>query len=220
VVVSLRSQVSLEEMLESVLKVPYEQFTLIGFSMGGYVAQEFALRFPQRVKRLILLGSSCEGYPPQEKEVVLKALPMIEKGLFKGLTEKRMKEFLHPDSYRNDHIRQLIQSMAGADASEVYLRQLRATLNRRDLSRTVREISCPFHVIAGKEDRIVPLESILRFELFAPKVDVHLLSECGHFLPLEKPERVNELLFQFETSATSIVTGNVPAAQPVAAGLI
>ena len=119
-VVNLRVQESLDEMLDSVANVPFKLFILVGFSMGGYVAQEFTLRFPDRVKKLILIGSSCEGYPPDEKEIILKALPMIRKGMFKGLTEKRLREFLHPKSYDDSTIRNLIHSMAGTDAGAVY----------------------------------------------------------------------------------------------------
>ncbi len=85
--------------------------------------------------------------------------------------------------------------MAGSDAGEVYRRQLKATLDRRDLSGEIGAIACPFYAIAGKEDRIVPVESILRIEERAPRAEIHVFAECGHFIPLEKPDRVNEVLF-------------------------
>ncbi len=196
-VVNLRTQSTLEEMLESVSNVPFENFVLVGFSMGGYVAQEFALKFPERVKKLVLIGSSSEGYPAHEKEIILKALPQIEKGLFKGLTEKRLQQFLHPRSYENAGIRELIHSMAGQDAGEVYLRQLKATLDRRNLSKEIGQIRCPISVIAGKDDCIVSVDSILRMEKYAPRAEINVLPDCGHFVPLEKPDRVNELIYEF-----------------------
>lgn len=195
-VANLRTQESVDAMLESVAQAPFESFVLVGFSMGGYIAQEFALRFPERVQKLVLIGSSCEGYPPREKEIIERALPQIEKGLFRGLTEKRLRQFLHPSSYENPAIRELVRDMAGgADAGEVYRRQLKATLDRRNLSKEIGTLRCPISVIAGKDDQIVPVESILRMEKYAPRAEINILSDCGHFVPLEKPERVNELLF-------------------------
>lgn len=196
-VVHLRTQSTLEAMIQAVADVPFEFFVLVGFSMGGYVAQEFALKHPARVKKLILMGSSSEGYPPHEKEIILRALPQIERGLFRGLTEKRLKEFLHPKSYEDVGIRNLIHSMAGVDAGEVYFRQLKATLDRRNLSTEIGKIRCPISVIAGKDDKIVPVESILRMERYAPQAEINVLPDCGHFVPLEKPERVNELIHEF-----------------------
>jgi pimeloyl-ACP methyl ester carboxylesterase len=183
-------------MLSAVAETPFDTFVLVGFSMGGYIAQEFTLRYPQRVEALVLIGSSCEGYPPGEREIILRAMPQIEKGLFRGLTEKRLRQFLHPKAYEDTGVRELIHSMAGSDAGEVYLRQLKATLDRRNLSQEIGKIQCPISVIAGKDDQIVPVESILRMERYAPRAEINILSECGHFVPLEKPDKVNELLFE------------------------
>lgn len=196
-VANLRTQDSLDAMVESVAQAPYGSFILAGFFMGGYVAQEFALRFPARVSKLVIIACSSEGYPPGEKEVVQRSIPMIEKGLFKGLTERRMREYLHPYSYQDAGIRELIQSMAGIDAAQVYLRQLKATLDRRSLSEEIGKVRCPISVIAGKDDKIVPAESILRMEKYAPRAEINILPECGHFVPLEKSERVNELMMEF-----------------------
>jgi len=98
-VVNLRTQNTLDEMIETVTLVPYEKFVIVGFSMGGSVAQEFTLKYPARVQHLVVIGSSALGYPAHEREIVLKAKPMIDKGLFKGITERRLKEFLHPKNY-------------------------------------------------------------------------------------------------------------------------
>lgn len=193
-VVNLRTQTTLEAMLDSVDDVPLPTFILVGFSMGGYVAQEFALRYPERVQQLVIVGTSSEGYPPAEKEVVLKALPLLEKGIFRGITEKRLREFLHPESYENPGIRQTVLSMAGPDAKDVYLRQLKATLDRRDLSDFIGSVNRPITVVAGKQDRIVPIESVRRTKKYAPHARIHELDSCGHFVPLEKPRELNALL--------------------------
>jgi pimeloyl-ACP methyl ester carboxylesterase len=197
-VVNLRTQESVGAMVESVAQSPFEKFILVGFSMGGYIAQEFALQYPERVLKLVLMGSSCEGYPPGEKEIIQRALPQIEKGMFRGLTEKRLRQFLHPRSYDNPAIRELVRDMAGGDdAGAVYRRQLNATLDRRNLSQEIGSLHCPMSVLAGKDDQIVPVESILRMEQYAPRAEIHVLSECGHFVPLERPDQVNEILYYF-----------------------
>jgi pimeloyl-ACP methyl ester carboxylesterase len=162
--------------------------------MGGYVAQEFALRFSERVEHLVLMGSGTQGYPAKEQELILKARPLIEQGLFKGVTDKRLREILHPNSYANMALRELIHSMAGPDAAEVYLRQLDATLGRRDLSSVIGGLSCPLTAIGGLQDPMVPPEDIQIFEKLVPGADVHLLDKCGHFVPLEQGEQVNEIL--------------------------
>ncbi len=196
-VINLRSQKSVEEMLSSVEQVTRERFVLVGFSMGGYIAQEFVLRHPRRVKALILIGSSIEGYPEPEKEVVLKYLPMIQKGLFKGVTDKRLQQFLHPQAYAQREIRDLVQAMAGPDASEVYYRQLCATLVRRDLTHAVSELNCPTLLVGGREDQIVSAESLERSARAFLLAELRIIEACGHFVPLEKPEELHSIIHEF-----------------------
>lgn len=192
--VNLRTQDNLPDMIAEVEKAPFKKFIVVGFSMGGYVALEFALNFPDRVKHVVAIGSSFLGYPAHELQVVEKAIPMIEKGLFKGITQRRMKEFLHPDSYEKAEVRDLIQSMAGPDASAVYLRQLKATLYRNNLSDKIIHLKKPLTAIGGKQDQVVLPETILEFKKAVPNSNVILLEGCGHFVPLEKPNEVNEIL--------------------------
>ncbi|MFS4457760.1 alpha/beta fold hydrolase [Bdellovibrio sp. HCB2-146] len=194
IVVNLRTQNTLEKMLDSVYEVSFDSFVLVGFSMGGYVAQEFALRYSERVEHLVVMGSSTQGYPPKEQEVITQALPVIRGGLFKGITDRRLREFLHPKSYAKPELRELIHSMAGPDAAQVYLRQLEATLGRRDLSSEIGNIVCPLTAIGGHDDHIVSAESILAFNKLVPNAQVQILEECGHFVPLEQPAVVNEIL--------------------------
>ena len=192
--VNLRTQDNLPAMLAEVEKAPFNEFIICGFSMGGYVAQQFALRFPDRVKHVVTIGSSFLGYPAHELAVVEKAIPMIEKGLFKGITQRRMKEFLHPDSFEKAELRDLIQSMAGPDAAAVYLRQLKATLYRNNLADKITQLKPPLTAIGGKQDQVVLPETILEFKKVLPNSNVILLDGCGHFVPLEKPNQVNEIL--------------------------
>ncbi len=196
-IVNLRVQDSEEAMLEAIAAVPANEFILIGFSMGGHLAFEFTLKYPERVKKLFVIGSSCEAYPPEEKALAALARDAIKKGLFKGVTDRRLRDFLAPSSYDKKELRELIHSMSGENAAQVYLNQLNATLERRDLSNEVGKIKCPLTVIGGKEDKVVSKESILRVKDHNPNAVVHIIEDCGHFVPLEKPEELNAILSSF-----------------------
>lgn len=196
-VISLRVQTTIDEMVKSVEAVSFEKFTLIGFSMGGHIAQEFALKHPERVEKLIIIACSSEGYPVEEKKIVQGSLALIEKSKFTGITDKRLKDYLYPTSYENQEIKDLIQSMAGIDAKEVYLRQTKATLERRNLKADLKNLNLPVLFIAGAQDQIVPLESIRRS---AENISGALLvevEECGHFVPLEQATELNQTLEEF-----------------------
>lgn len=194
-VLDLRHSESLSDMIELVNRVEEEKFILIGFSMGGYVAQEFALKYPDRVEKLIIIASSSEGYPEKERQIVTSSLEVIKKGPFKGITDKRLREYLHPKSYENEEIRNTIQEMAGPDAKEVYLRQLKATLERRNLTEEIKTLKMPAMFVAGADDHIVSALSIER--PLSAKTKFEMIEECGHFVPLEKADELNRLIYDF-----------------------
>jgi pimeloyl-ACP methyl ester carboxylesterase len=194
-VLDLRHSESLSNMIELVNQVEDEKFVLVGFSMGGYVAQEFALQYPERVEKLIIIASSSEGYPEKERQIVTSSLEIIKKGPFKGITDKRLREYLHPKSYENAEIKNLIQEMAGPDAKEVYLRQLKATLERRNLTNEIKELKMPAMFVAGADDHIVSAISIER--PLSAKTHFEMIEECGHFVPLEKASELNRLIYNF-----------------------
>lgn len=201
IVVNLRSQNSLQEMLDSVSDVKPEKFILVGFSLGGNIAQEFTIKFQERVQHLVLIGSSSLPYPKKEKEAAISAIPFIEKGLFKGITDRRLREFLHPKSYEDKELRDLIRSMSGVDAGVVYLKQINATLDRPDLSEKLKSITCPLTAIAGANDAIVNVEDVLILKGLNKNFKVEVVNECGHFVPLEKPEIVNTVLSKIKSGS-------------------
>jgi pimeloyl-ACP methyl ester carboxylesterase len=198
-VVDLRHSSTMEQMLAAVSAVQIPRFHLIGFSMGGHVAQEFALRYPERITKLVLLASSSEGYPIEERKKVLSAMDIIERGKFQGISDRRLREFLHPASFENLEIRSLIHAMAGSDAKEVYLRQLSATLDRKDLRPQTRNLKLPTLFIGGADDKIVTVESVERSAANIPNAKFSALMLCGHFVPLEQPDEANDRIRQFLT---------------------
>jgi pimeloyl-ACP methyl ester carboxylesterase len=195
-VIDLRNQSSIEEMLEDISNTELEKFVLIGFSMGGHVALEFALKYPERVSQVIVMGASGQAYPVHERDVVMRSIPELKKGLFKGITTKRLREFLHPRSFENEDLRLLISSMAGDDACDVYLRQLSATFDRRDLTGLLAKSQIPITFFAGADDKIVPRSVIEESVARIPHTKMRTFSECGHFIPLEKPDEVNDALIE------------------------
>ncbi|WP_408097222.1 alpha/beta fold hydrolase [Peredibacter sp. HCB2-198] len=196
-VIDLRHSETIEDMLELVKNLPQKKMTLIGFSMGGHVAQEFVIKYPERVEKVVVIAAGGEGYPPEEKRLVLDTLPALEKGKFTGITDKRLKDYLAPNSYENFEIRNTIHAMAGADAKEVYLRQLKATLERRNLSLDLKRVETPMLYIGGEEDKIVSPTSIERTAKNPLNARFESINDCGHFVPLEQPGILNMILMDF-----------------------
>lgn len=193
---NLRNSSTMAEMAELVNQVAEPKLILIGFSMGGYVAQEAALKFPQRVAKMVIIASSSEGYPEEEKQLVLASLDAIRNGPFKGITDRRLRDYLHPKSYENLELKKLIQNMSGTDAKEVYLRQFQAAMERKKLIAEMKNLAIPTLFIGGADDKIIKIDSVARS---AQNCGAEFISinECGHFVMLEKPQETNLALMEF-----------------------
>ena len=69
---------------------------IVAFSMGGYLALEYALANPGRVASLITVGSSAFGLSDQEKADRVRALAMLGKHDYRGMPPARLNQFVHP----------------------------------------------------------------------------------------------------------------------------
>lgn len=195
-VVDLRRKQSLQEMVQAVQALPYPKFTLVGFSMGGYIAQAFAVQHPERIHQLVLIGATGAELSEREYKARSRMKSLLQKVAYAGLSEAELKFYLHPQSYENPEIREIIRAMAASNSSEMYLHQMNATLDRKDFKPQLNSLHFPMTLIAGAQDKMAPREQIEAFHRAMPLSKLFLLENCGHFVPLEKPQELSQILSQ------------------------
>jgi pimeloyl-ACP methyl ester carboxylesterase len=175
-----------------------ERAAVLGHSIGGMVAQEFAAIFPERLRALILsattpaFGSRDGSF---QREFVQARLGPLDAG-------RTMAEMAAEAAPR------LIGSAAAPEAaptlarlmSEVPEATFRAavaclvTFDRRaDLAR----IAVPTLLIAGEEDTNAPLKTMSRMAQTIPGARLEVLSGTGHLAPLECPGRCAGIVRRF-----------------------
>ncbi|MGY2440177.1 alpha/beta fold hydrolase [Pseudomonas sp. SDO52101_S400] len=159
---------------------------VLGFSLGGFVAQDIALKAPDRVRRLILTGTGPAGGTGIDK-VGTVSWPLILKGL---LTLRDPKFYLFFTSSAN-----------GRRSASQYLRRLKARKNNRDKGPTPRaflrqlkaitawgkqprqalgRLRTPTLIVNGDNDIMVP--SVNSFELarLIPDAQLVIYEDAGH----------------------------------------
>ncbi|MNJ96824.1 4,5:9,10-diseco-3-hydroxy-5,9,17-trioxoandrosta-1(10),2-diene-4-oate hydrolase [compost metagenome] len=193
-VVDLRHCKDLDEMVEAVAQSPWNKFNLVGFSMGGYVAQAFATKFPERIESLFLVATSGGTLSDFEVKSRSRMETILANARYKGISEKELRRYIHPDSWEKPEIKEIIYAMSAANTSEMYLNQMRATLHRQDFKTALQKLSFPLTIVGGQEDRVVTVDEIQSFHQAVPRSRLHLLSPCGHYVPLEMPEALLEIL--------------------------
>ncbi|WFU51482.1 alpha/beta fold hydrolase [Sinorhizobium terangae] len=181
---------SIEEMASQALLDAPDQFMLVGFSMGGYVAREMVRLAPQRISSLVLIATSARG----DGEVQARrrsAASAFDPAAFRGLSHASLRTSVHPDRANDVELIDRIQAMSVRLGGRVFQQQ---TMFRRDgdLERLV-EIRGATLIIAGTHDRLRSLEEAeeLRDRIAGA---VMVLVDAGHMIPMEAPEELAAIM--------------------------
>ena len=161
---------------------------LVGLSMGGRIARNVALHYPDRLLSLTLI-SSTPGFDALSAE-----------GVKRFVTERRSRT---PQS-----LQQLIGSRASRAAytelldsvSRIHESSYQKTLEAsvaQDRAAPIEKISVPTLVIAGEEDTVYPPELAREMARRIPGAELLMLEGTGHLANLEQPERFNQAVQNF-----------------------
>jgi pimeloyl-ACP methyl ester carboxylesterase len=178
-----------------------DQAHVFGISMGGMIAQEFALRYPQRVKTLILGCTNCGGAQaiPSKDPEVLNMLGDIESLDVQQAAIVMTKVAVTP-WFMQRHMDMLLQlnqmSMKHPTPKHGMVRQMQA-IQGHDAYERLSQVSMPTLVVTGKEDGLVPPENSVTLAQRIPHADLVMLSNASHMFHMELPEATAEMVKGF-----------------------
>jgi pimeloyl-ACP methyl ester carboxylesterase len=179
----------LHQYLQSFVQMP--PYHLVAASLGGKIAVEYAVRYPENVARIVLLCPS--GMGDEER------LPIIEgvrRNDLRGLVDS-----VFYDARRLD--RKLLTYYQTQFASRRWRHGLLKTINGTK-EHCVRErlalVQHPTLLVSGREDRIVDPNLAAEAARLLPQGQFLCLPHCGHAPQMEKPWLINRLVVHFLTS--------------------
>lgn len=186
---------ALPGMARRILDQAPQSFAMAGVSMGGMVALEMMKIAPERVTRLALVDTNAR--PDTLARQAFRHFANLVVGMtgdFRRPVERSLASLVHP-STPGDVRGELIE-MGVRVGAEAYIRQNRAVCERRDLREVLRGIAVPTAVIVGRDDRMTPVELSREIHDLTPGSTMHVIPDCGHLPPIEKPNVVAALLTQ------------------------
>lgn len=177
-------------------------FILGGLSMGGYVALEMVRQLheageAERVNRLMLLATSAREDTPSYKRMRRGLIQLAQKGKFKGVTPKLLPTLVHPDHVEQQPLASDIFAMAERVGDDAFIAQELAIMQRRDHREFLPSISCPTLIVVGDADQRTPPECSEEMHVAIPDSQLHILPQCGHLPPMEKPAETTVIMQQF-----------------------
>ncbi len=172
---------------------------VFGVSMGGMIAQEFALQYPARTRSLILGCTSPGG--PSAVRAEHKVADML---LARGMTLEQAREAILPCIYDVATTREKIEEDVGLRRRCLptvagYMAQLQGTLAWEGYSR-IAQIAAPTLVIHGKSDALVPPGNGELIAKRIPDAKLVLLKHASHLFLTDQTEEAHKEILEFLSS--------------------
>jgi len=180
---------SIDDIVQSLAyALPNQPINLVGFSLGGYLAAKFTLRYPNRVNRLMLLANSPTKLPSIEVKMREFTLAVVKKVGYSGVLHAKVKQLLAPENRNNSDIISLIKAMDSSGGSDKFMSQISSTTHREALTQSLVALGIPTKFVFGEHDSLV--NKTLLLNVSANHIETSVIKNCGHMSPLEQPQTV------------------------------
>jgi pimeloyl-ACP methyl ester carboxylesterase len=174
-----------------------ERASLVGNSMGGWIAAAFTIAFPDRVDRLVL--EDAAGYTPP-KDFDLLTLYSLNPTTREGMKILAAKVFFNKAFSSDAAVDQALAFRLAAGDGYTINSIVESIIRGEDfLDGTVKTIKRPTLIVWGREDGLTPLADGERFNRDIVGSKLVLIDQCGHVPNFEKPSEFNAVVIKFLT---------------------
>lgn len=167
----------------------YDRINLLGNSLGGHVALVHVLKHPERIRSLILTGSSGlfengmgDTYP--------------RRGDYEYIKKKTEVTFYDPKMATKELVDEVFEITRNR-LKVIKIIALAKSAIRHNLGEELNNISQPTLLIWGNNDTITPPFVAREFHRLIPNSELHFIDQCGHAPMMEQPEEFNVILDKF-----------------------
>jgi len=196
----------------------YPQADVLGISWGGGLAQQFALRCPARVRRLVLVATGTGALMVPAHPRVLTRMLTPRRHRDRGYVASIAGE-IYGGSLRADPARagDLLHGWTRLGPGRGYYYQLLATLGWTSLP-LLPLISQPTLILAGDDDPIIPLANARIMHRLILRSELHIY-HGGHLDLVSEADRMAPVVESFLTAETGSATGTGRGVLPMLRGL-
>ncbi len=167
----------------------YKEIHLLGNSLGGHVGLVHVLKHPERIRSLILTGSSGlfengmgDSYP--------------KRGDYEYIKKKTELTFYDPKTATKELVDE-VYSITNSRMKAIKIIALAKSAIRNNLGEELNQIKLPTLLVWGQNDTITPPFVAQEFHKLIPNSELHFVDKCGHAPMMEVPEEFNAILHKF-----------------------
>ena len=178
-----------------------EKCVLAGMSVGGFMALEFALAYPERLQGLIVIAGTSLDYTPEERKAYRRQFDKLN---VDGMVPREFAEWIASYCFGETTLagnRALVDHWVERWATTVPARavlfQGRSWIDKADMTWRLVAIDVPALVIHGEEDVPLPIERAQAMADALLRATFVRVPGAGHSVNLEAPETVNAAIARF-----------------------
>ncbi len=176
-----------------------QEVALIGHSMGGKTAMEFATTYPERVSSLLVADIAPKAYP-QHHQDILKGLAALDFNQLasRSQADKQLSQYISEFGVRQFLLKNLYWVAKG---------QLGLRMNLKDLTAQIDQVGRPLDEAAifngdtlflkGSKSNYIDTWDEVAIKQHFPKADVKEISNAGHWLHAENPDEFYQIVTNF-----------------------
>ena len=194
-VINYRVRTYVDFLDEFCRQLKIERATLVGHSMGGWIAAAFTIAFPEKVERLVMVDAA--GYAPPAN-FDYKSLYGLNPSTREGMKQLATRVFFNKAFTTDAMIDQLLaQRMSAGDGYTI--NSLIESVGRREdfLDGQLNKIKVPTLIVWGQQDGLVLVTEGVRLKNDIPHARYAVFDGCGHFPQVEKAGEFNALVLGF-----------------------
>lgn len=177
--------------------------SIVGHSLGGAVALEFAHDFPERVDKLVLIAPATYLLQFRPELKLAKHLPFVPRALIgwtmthRRARERALRDALgDPAHFDPEELARRTRPMRVRGTADALVAML-GSPHGSDLPQDLRRVIAPTLIVWGEKDRAVPARHGEYHARALPNAKLVAIENAGHIPQYEYPEIVNELIREF-----------------------
>ena len=173
-----------------------DHINLVGLSYGGWIASQYALRFPQRLSGLVLLAPAGTVLP-LSNEWIQRAMRMAQP------SKENIRDFFYwlmADLAKKDDLsRQMLDGFVEDGYLSIQSFKMRMPVNPVVLTdEQWSSIKVPALFVVGRNEKIYsPIAAVERLNRVAPQIKTEIIPDAGHDLTLVQAKMVDRIILEF-----------------------
>ena len=189
--------------------------SLIGLSMGGHLALNFTLKYPEKVTKLVLV--SCAGLGTKLRWQILAQLmvkmPKLHSRIRRSIRRYRravkwiLRNVVHnPKSLTDSLFDQILEADKVPGVEQAWRSYVENEMSwtgfTNDLLDRLKRVDTPTFLVHGANDKLVPLRWATKAHRLIPASHIHVLEYCGHWPQRERPDEFTQVVSRFLSDST------------------